>query len=144
MKQLLKSFYCLLFALSVLHSGCSQPAYTGAERFALTGIVTLDGEQVDGGTISFIPQSPEGKVAGGPIVAGVYNVPAEQGANVGAHRVEIHWLRSTGKQIPDSDMGGTVDEVREVIPSQYSTFNSQLTADVTSGENKFDFELTSK
>lgn len=144
MKQLLKPFCFLFFAMPLLNIGCGQPAYTGAERFALTGTVTLDGQRVDGGSISFIPQASEGKVAGGPIIGGVYNVPAEQGANAGAHRVEIHWLRPTGKQRPDSDMGGMVDEVQEVIPSQYSTFNSQLTADVTSGENQFDFELTSK
>ncbi|MEZ6125171.1 MAG: hypothetical protein R3C49_18645 [Planctomycetaceae bacterium] len=138
---------CSAFVVTVVLStlaGCGQSPYSGETRYPLKGTVTLDGTPIDGGSISFMPLDDKHKVAGGAITNGTYSVPENQGANAGAYRVEVHWMKPTGKKIPDSDLGGTMDEVKEVIPPKYSTFNSELTANVDGSNTEFNFELLSK
>ena len=50
-------------ALMVLLAGCSSRTYSGDERFALSGKITCDGEIIDAGTISFIPQDKDQRLA---------------------------------------------------------------------------------
>jgi len=122
---------CLLLA-----AGCG-----GAPRGAVNGKVTLDGKPVDGGTISFIPETAEqGKPAWTDIVAGEYLLDASSGPAVGPNRVEIRWLRKTGRKSPYDPH---LDEMREAVPDRYNT-SSTLEEDVKPGKNVFDFELTSQ
>lgn len=123
--------------------GCGGKAYEGPARLPLTGKVTFDGQPIDGGTITFVPTIDKARPSGGAIVNGEYKVPEEKGANGGAYRVEIHWHKPTGKKIPDSDTGGLVDEVADVIPLQFNT-QSTLTAEVSASKTQFDFDLKSK
>ncbi len=133
-----------MLGLAAAASGCGGgAAYEGEKRLSLSGKVTLDGQPVDGGSISFIPANPKKKVSGGDIVKGEYKVPEAKGAHTGPHRVEIHWYRPTGKKIVDTDMGGTKDEVMEAIPPKFHV-QSTLNAEVAEGKTTFDFELTSK
>ena len=145
MKSVVFHICTLIAGLHVLVSaGCGQSPYSGPTRYPLTGIVTLDGEPVDGGSISFIPEDANLKVAGGVISGGAYSVPAEQGANAGTHRVEIHWMKPTGKKIPDSDLGGMMDQVAEAVPEKFSSYKSDLRAEVSSSATNFDFDLVTK
>jgi len=134
-------FAALVSVVAVM--GCGGKAYEGAERLPLTGKVVFDGQPVDGGTITFVPTIDKARPSGGTIVNGEYKVPEEKGANGGAYRVEIHWYKPTGKKIPDSDTGGLVDEVADVIPAKFNT-QSTLTAEVSASKNQFDFDLTTK
>ncbi len=125
-------------------SGCSKSPYEGEQRFPLTGTVTLDGEPVDGGTISFIPSVETKRVTGGPIAGGKYTVHENSGANAGEYRVEIHWLKPTGEQFLDKDdTGEMIDVVAEAIPQKYNT-STELVAEVSASQTEFDFSLTSK
>ena len=135
-------FVCGLL-LGVALVGCGGGGYDGPPRIPLTGKVSLDGEPIDGGSISFIPQSDKQRVAGGPIVAGAYSLPEEQGANEGSYRVEIRWPRPTGKKFKDSDTGEMLDQVDEAVPMKYNG-KSELTADVSAEKTTFDFDLKSK
>lgn len=107
----------------------------------IEGTVTLDGQPVDGGTITFVSPDRNGGGAGGPIQGGKYAI--ETKLPPGTYKVEINWLKSTGKQLPNkNDPGTTVDETKQVIPMKYNT-QSELTADIKSGSNNFNFELKS-
>jgi len=125
--------------------GSSPDDYEGPRRFAVTGKVTLDGAPVDGGTIAFVPQDEKSRPCGAPIVAGQYTIPEPQGPNEGHYRVEVRWLKPTGKQHKDStDTGEMVDEVAQVVPPRYND-QSTLTAAVSATSTTFDFvDLTSK
>jgi hypothetical protein len=122
------------FALPVvLLAGCG-----GTSR--IEGTVTLDGQPVDGGTISFINPGG-GENAGGKIQGGKYSI--ESKLTPGTYKVEINWLKSTGKTVPNkSDVGTTQDETKQVIAMEYNK-QSKLTAEIKSGSNTVNFELKS-
>lgn len=131
---------CSLLLLAVI--GCGK-ADSGPPRFVLEGTVTLDGNPLDGATITFLPTNLKNRPSGGPISHGKYSVPQGQGANAGEHRVEIRWPKPTGKQVKDDDTGGMIDVLAEGLPARYHDL-SELKADVGPDKTKHDFELTSK
>src|SRR5581483_7581247 len=84
----------LPFAL-LLAAGCGG----GAAR--VEGNVTLDGEPVDGGTISFFAAAADKQHADkghGPITNGHYAVNSPD-LKPGNYRVEIFWNKKTGKTV---------------------------------------------
>lgn len=124
----------IVFAL-VLLPGCGKPAVSGK--------VTLDGQPVDGGIISFLSEGPK-EQANADIVGGSYQFAAGKGPVSGKHRVEILWNKKTGRKVPvPGDVGTTMEEKLQVIPAKYNTA-STLTAEVKGGANTLDFTLTSK
>ena len=136
-------FTGMLCGLSVIALGCGGPEYSGDKRFPVSGTVTVDGEPMEYGTISFLPVSQEqDRVSGGIIVAGKYEMPEGRGANAGEYRVEIRWQKPTGKKIQDIDTEEMIDERAEGLPARYHE-NSELTASVSAEKYTFDFDLTS-
>jgi hypothetical protein len=131
-----------LGALTLLAAtGCGPDrGYDGPERFPLSGQVTFDGRPVDGGSISFIPKDKDGRVSGGQLVQGRYDVPAEMGANAGAYQVQIRWPQPTGKKHWDEDTFQVVPEFKETMPPKFNS-KSDLTADVTATKLEFNFDL---
>jgi hypothetical protein len=129
-----------IVALTALFLGCSA---TGQAE--VRGKVSLDGQPVEDGTISFIPKTgSQNQAAWAPIKAGEFVVDGSQGLAIGASRVEIRAPRRTGKILPSS-MGGTEPEyeMQEAIPPRYNSA-SQLTAEVKPGANELNFDLKSK
>lgn len=129
----------LCFALA----GCSS-----ASRAPVEGTVTLDGKPVDGGVIVFAPEEYRGggverTVVKADINGGKYSLDAAHGPVVGNYRVEIHWKRKTGRQIPSDEPPGTKEEEMEVIPRVYHE-GSRTVVEIKPGENKFDYPLKSK
>jgi hypothetical protein len=122
-------------------AGCGGAKYKGDKQFPLAGEVTVDGQPVDVGSISFIPES-KGRASGGVITDGKYSVPEENGANAGTYRVEISWLKRTGRKLRDPESGEMYDERREALPDKFHT-NSELTVEVPLPENRHDFKLKS-
>jgi hypothetical protein len=135
------SSVCVLGLCAVL-AGCGSSKYSGEQRYPLTGEVTFDGQPVDLGSITFIPAEGKGRPSGGVIENGKYEVPEEKGANAGKHRVEIHWLKRTGRQLRDPESGEKYDERKEALPDKVHT-NSELTVEVPLPENRHDFQLKS-
>ena len=123
--------------------GCGQPDYKGPKRFPLSGNVTYDDEPIDFGSISFLPAGGEQRVSGGLIENGKYAVTEAQGANAGKHKVEIRWNKRTGKQKRDPDSGEMYDDRKEALPPRFHT-DSELTAEVSAQNTKFDYHLKSK
>jgi hypothetical protein len=125
-------------------AGCDNPEYTGAKRFPLEGKVTYDGQPVDAGSISFLPQSAgEQRVSGGTIQDGAYSVPEAQGANAGKHRIEIRWQKKTGKTVRDPQSGEMVDQRLEGLPPRFHK-DSDLSVEVTPDKKTYDFHLKSQ
>jgi len=100
----------------------------------------LDGEPVQGGSLVFLPTGEGGTKGAAEIIDGKYAIPSEQGLLPGTYRVEIHWFKATGKQVPSGDPGMTMEERVQVVPAKYNTA-STLTAEIKPGENKHDFPL---
>lgn len=124
--------------------GCGKG--DGLDRAAVAGKATLDGVAIAAGNIVFYPASgTKGPAAGGTIEDGQYSIAVAQGPIVGHNRIEIHASKRTGRKVqaPMSDPGVMTDEIVEAVPDRYNT-KSTLVAEVKSGKNIFDYELTSK
>jgi hypothetical protein len=133
---------CFAF-LGVVFAGCSGKGYTGEHRFPLSGKVTVDGQPMEFGVISFLPQGEGGRVSGGPIKSGTYSVPEAMGATAGKYRVEIRWNKPTGRRVRDPYGEEIMDEYKEGLPEKYHK-NSELSAEVSAKQTTFDFDLKSK
>lgn len=123
----------LLVALVVL-VGCN----TGPRTHVVRGTVSLDGEPIEEGEITF---TPEGGVHGptqGKIKAGQYEFKAVEGMN------KVHF--SAAKIKPGGAKGAAGEPVPEdYLPERYHVGKSKQTAEVKAGgENKFDFPLKTK
>jgi len=129
---------CCVALLALI--GCSGES----DRQSLEGTVTLDGEPLSEGAITFRPMpGTEGPTAGGPIRDGQFSIASDQGTFAGTFRVEISAHKKTGRKIPGA-LGGEVDETVSIIPERYNR-QSELTADVEKGAaNEFEFELTAR
>jgi hypothetical protein len=124
-------------------AGCGGPKYKGDQRFPLSGSATLDGQPIDLGSISFVGgDATKTRFSGGVITDGKYDVPEENGPTAGKYRVEISWLKRTGKQLKDAE-SGMYDERIEALPEKYNK-NSELSADVPAPDNTYNFDLKSK
>ena len=127
----------LLLLLAVL--GCA-----GSKRASVTGKVTFDGQPLEEGRITFVPdQSNPGPTAGAAVVKGTYTVPAANGVFVGKNTVQINAVRKTGKKIQSPFGPGLIDDVSEFVPKKYN-LQSELSRDIKPGKNELDFDLTSK
>ncbi len=61
----------------------------------------------------------------------------------GSYTVQIFWLQKLAKPDPNGGNVDTSPAVKQLVPTKYNT-KSTLTKEVNSGNNKIDFELTSK
>jgi len=119
-------------------AGCGGGA-PSFERAAVKGKVTFDGKPLPSGTIHFVPPTGSGgQLVFAKIDQGAYALAENEGPAVGQCRVEISAERETG-ETEDLD-GETVAVTEQYIPMKYNS-ESELTADIESGENTCDFEL---
>ncbi|MGH7129480.1 MAG: alpha/beta hydrolase, partial [Planctomycetaceae bacterium] len=109
---------------------------SNAERAAVKGTVTVDGQPVEFGTIQFIPAESESQPVGwGRVRRGRFDVTAERGAVVGRNRVEIIRL---GRVEPRP----TIDAV-QVFTKTTSSDESPLTVEIRPGENELHLDVKS-
>ncbi|MCL2005132.1 MAG: carboxypeptidase-like regulatory domain-containing protein [Planctomycetaceae bacterium] len=130
----------------------------------VTGIVTFNGDPVEGATVSFIPASPDGILAVGTtdaegryvLAAPVQDAGVSRGALQGTYNVTIRKTEVTPH--PDSVLyqqgeitynelmnrgGGGQSTIREVLPVRFNDVQrSGLQAEVVAQtQNVFDFAL---
>lgn len=117
--------------------GCNQDV----PMYKVTGMVTVDGDPLEKGSISFEPADAQGITAGTSIKSGKYEaeVPA------GMKKVRITGFDVVGKVaayegLPD---GPQRDQVEDLVPSQYNT-NTELTLQVKAPSVVGDFGLSSE
>jgi len=134
MSRLVASPLLLLLLLGCLTGGCGGPGFPTA---TLDGKVTVDGEPIPEGTISFTPIS--GNRGGGApttIAGGKYHV---EGVPQGKVRVFFNATIATGNTVLQFDK--PVPEYANLIPAGYQ---SGIEIDIQGNKMEYDFHLTAK
>ncbi len=109
-------------------AGCSKP---GPELAPVTGRITLDGEPLEKADILFQPDGSKPPSSGRADAAGRYELAYKRGimgGSVGPNTVRITISPDVVPNPPN-------------IPARYNT-DSELTREVKSGPNEFNFDLT--
>lgn len=123
----------LLLCLVAL-TGCG-----GDGRLGLSGSVTVDGQPLDSGVISFTPAAgTEANSAGTGIEGGRYRIPAEKGLIPGAYRVRIQAYEPTGRMVEDPQFG----TAPETVMLRFTETESLRAVVASDGPNRFDFALS--
>jgi hypothetical protein len=108
-------------------------------RQGASGSVTLDGEPLLKGILSFQPaDGARANSAGGAVKDGKFDIPADMGLPPGKYRVFIKVFAETGRIIDDPLMGPT-PEVKWVPINEAAGLEATVSAE---GENHFEFKLT--
>ncbi|MCA9021702.1 MAG: carboxypeptidase regulatory-like domain-containing protein, partial [Planctomycetaceae bacterium] len=131
----LSSVFCLILILAL--TGCGGGGEPIPELGQVTGVVTMDGAPLSNAKIIFEPQQASDKARRRASSATTqtdgsytleYNSDAA-GATPGTHKVMI-------LKMPDNpDDAGT-----QLVPAKYND-KTELTAEVKTGENSFNFDL---
>jgi hypothetical protein len=124
----------LVLAVAFLVGGC------GGKSTTVSGEVTLDGQPLADGLITYVPLDGKTPNAAAKIQQGKYRTKATPGAM----KVQITQAMVTGKRkaydTPDSPM---IDVLGERLPARYNA-STELKADLTPGSNTLNWELKSK
>lgn len=163
MARLLGSMAVCLAALAIL--GCNQGG-SSLGTIPVSGVVTLDGQPVEGAVVAFAPTSTTGRAASGVTDAsGRYQLTTQDpgdGALPGSYAVTIS--KSDAGSTPAIDPSLTPEEatraameardaasdagtdpvVKDLLPAKYKTASeSGLKAEVAAGKGEFNFDLKS-
>ena len=118
---------------------CGISACGTTDRAGVSGTVSLDGELLQSGEITFSPtEGAVGPTAGSPIQNGRFEILAIKGAAIGRNRVTINSRQKTGRKIQSVD--SVQDEYAEAVPSKYNA-QSELIYDLKPGKNELNIEL---
>lgn len=120
--------------------GCGGEKYKGDKRYPLSGVVTYQGEPIDLGSITLLPEAGQTARSGGVIQDGKFVIPEPKGPNVGKYRVEVHWLKMTGKRLLDNTTGEMYDERKEALPPKFHK-QSTLSVEVPAEDNSYDIHM---
>jgi hypothetical protein len=132
------SCIAIVTMLAAIVSGCSK---SSNGRVAVSGGVTLDGESLDTGVITFFSPQKQVSSAGAAITAGQFNIPADHGLLPGRYSVAIDSADKTGATARPDHQAMEIPISR--IPPGYNG-TTELSADVDpSKSNRFDFALVS-
>ncbi len=126
---------CLLSSFLVLPLlvGCG-----GSGLVEITGAVTYDGQPVQKGTISFLPQDGNGPTAAAIIVEGKYTVKVALGAKW--VKIEGYKIIGRGHVFPQDPASPMVDMTERLVPAQGDE-KSPLKAEIGPGTRVLDFTL---
>lgn len=130
--QRIPSVWFPILAVSALFCGCGGSS-SSVDLVPVSGVVMLDGQPLEGATVRFEPISAEeGRSSSGTTNAqGQYELQYtrdKMGAVPGQHAVRF-------SKLDDSES--------ETLPAKLNV-DSKHTAEVTSGEEMINFDLTSK
>lgn len=139
MKPLL-SLLCIAVTFAI--AGCNDGPGDMPDVGAVTGLVTLDGEPVEGANILFYPveggRSSTAISDAGGAYALIYK-GSTLGAKVGEHQISLSTVQEESGTAGDPDYQPAREEV---IPEKYRA-DSELRFTVEPGENTFDISLES-
>jgi hypothetical protein len=116
----------------ILAAGCS-----GDQRVPVSGRITVNGEDLPEGTISFFPTGGKGATTGGPVEAGRYSVRVPPGSM----KVVISAPKVVGKKKIYPKPGSPEMPITvERLPAKYND-TSELKLDVKPGMAEKDWAL---
>lgn len=108
---------------------------------SVSGAVSVDGQPVNKGKVTFIPVGPGQMAIGAIDTDGTYEVMTnrEEGLGVGEYKVAI-----VAREMEVSEEGGPPMQGNYIVPKRYGLAEtSGLQYTVESGHNEIDFELSS-
>src|SRR5262245_25830295 len=113
----------------------------GPIQVTVSGDVSYEGQPVDDGSVLFVPDGggADATQVGASIHDGKYTIDEGRGLRPGKYKVQITWMKKTGKKFQGAD--GVEDEKVQVLPPKYNTETTQ-TAEVKRGSNTINFQLT--
>ncbi|WP_029629782.1 hypothetical protein [Zavarzinella formosa] len=120
-------------------TGCGQTDQT------LAGDVSFDGQPIDDGVVLFVPTDGGGnnrQKVGGQIANGKYSIESGRGLASGKYRVEVTWMKKTGRKSSTGDGSQLQEDKTQVLPAKFNS-QSTLTAEIPAPGNKLDFQLKS-
>jgi hypothetical protein len=116
-------------------SGCEEPT-TGT----VNGTVIVDGSPAKSGSIAYFPVDGKSTTAGAEIVEGQYKAEVPFGET----KVEIRVPKIVGeRKLYDAPNSPVKSVMAESLPARYNDA-SELTLNVKPGENRKDYNLTTK
>jgi hypothetical protein len=129
-------FYSVFCTLAVMLTGCSN----SSGRFGVTGDVTLAGQPLKSGIITFVPLDGQDTYGGATITNGTYDVPQAQGLKAGNYMVQ---LTSGDGKTPANEEEAAAPGITNIvsfdlIPEAYGINSTQKFEVKSSGSNKFD------
>lgn len=144
------NYFCLLFVTLVSVGGCGA-GVDPLQRQAVVGNVTLNGEPIEEGSITFQPEAASGETTTGGATAtgaviseGKYEIPKENGLAPGSYRVSISSPEPVPDRSGDDLMNNPGPPRKERVAAKYNS-KSELQAKIESGsQNTFDFQVTSE
>lgn len=118
----------------------------------VTGTVTLDGQAVEGASVTFAPEAGGRPALGTTDKDGKFTLKTfeeRDGALPGKHKVTVIKKETTGFLADKDGLSGGIApggiQEKWIVPRKYSDPNSSgLTADVQPGMGPLEFKLTSK
>jgi hypothetical protein len=140
----------LVYGAIGLAAGCSG-ATDDLPREAVAGTVTLDGQPLASGTISFTPadsNDAEGISGGGDMIRdGKFAIARDVGLLPGNYNVAIFASSNTGERTKPAQVGGgkPAELAKQLIPAKYNA-KSELKAEIKKGggNEQLVFTLQSK
>jgi hypothetical protein len=137
----------VMFAALVVAIGCSGSS-DNLPREAVSGTVTLDGQPLASGSISFNPpaNAGEGMTGGGSqIQNGKFSIPRDMGLVPGNYNVAIYASNKAEQTRPAQvGAGNPKNRAKDLIPAKYNT-NTELKYEIKKGGgNDLTFTLESK
>jgi hypothetical protein len=153
--QIQKLFFTTICFSILILSGCGSGSPFPVE--AVEGIVTLDGQPVEGAILTFVPvPSTEGKAAYARTdETGAYKLTAFNGGKFGAGTMPGRYIVSilkevpvrepTAKELAEAEKGIEINiPLYSIVPTRYNdATTSGLTAEIVKGKNIVHFDLKS-
>jgi hypothetical protein len=135
--------HLFIITLLICLVGCTNSNPQG--RVALEGDVTLNGQPLTQGNISFEPSGTQSErtQSGGLIKNGKYRIAAADGLVEGEYTVSIHAM----EEIPETRKGNSTNpmdnqvEYRNIIPPEFGEKTTQKITVEKGKQNKFDFKM---
>ena len=127
--------YCLLLTGTIALGGCGSDR----DAYRVSGVVTVAGEIVNRGSISFVPEDGTGPSGGGIITEGRYEAMVPPGAKI----VRISGFRVTGQVVADADLNPDemMDQTAPMTGRRYNSQDSPLRATIDGDTHELDFDL---
>ncbi|HWL08692.1 MAG TPA: hypothetical protein VNQ76_09815 [Planctomicrobium sp.] len=125
----------LLMMIVTILPGCGGTPSDRPNLAPVQGVVTLDGNPVEGAIVTFLPEKgrPSSGVSGKDGHYQLNYIREIMGAALGHHQVQITTVDRSEGAAP----------FKELFPAKYNS-KTELTADVVSGKNTINFDLESK
>lgn len=129
---------CVALLLGIgLLAGCGNSSPPGPKLAAVKGKVTLDGEPMPEGKITF-----DGRDGNPPVDLEVKNGTFSGKVGVGSPIVRISSYKKVVQTA--SGPGGNEESLVNILPPQHNTESTRTVEVTESGPNEFDFPVTTK